>query len=109
MGAHFDPDVVDAFDAIAPLFDGIDTHRIHGDCHRGNIIDRPGTGLALIDFDDMVRGPCVQDLWLVVPGNDPSARGKPPPADEPRTVIFTSRQGNAAGARTGGWPVGAGR
>jgi len=54
--------------AIAPLFENLVNRRIHGDCHRGNIIDRPGTGLALIDFDDMMMGPPVQDLWLVLPG-----------------------------------------
>jgi Ser/Thr protein kinase RdoA (MazF antagonist) len=54
--------------AIAPLFENLFYRRIHGDCHRGNIIDRPGTGLALIDFDDMMMGPPVQDLWLVLPG-----------------------------------------
>ena len=53
---------------IAPLFAGVRFSRIHGDCHRGNLIDRPGRGLALIDFDDMMTGPAVQDAWLVLPG-----------------------------------------
>ncbi len=53
---------------IAPLFAGVRSSRIHGDCHRGNLIDRPGRGLALIDFDDMMTGPAVQDAWLVLPG-----------------------------------------
>jgi len=52
---------------IAPLFRGVAAQRIHGDCHRGNIIDRPGAGLVLLDFDDMMRGPAVQDLWLLLP------------------------------------------
>lgn len=42
---------------------------IHGDCHRGNIIFRPGEGLRLIDFDDMVFGPCIQDIWMLLPDN----------------------------------------
>jgi len=53
---------------IAPRFDGLETLRIHGDCHRGNILDRPGAGLLVIDFDDMMNGPAVQDLWLLLPG-----------------------------------------
>jgi len=53
---------------IAPLFAGARFSRIHGDCHRGNLIDRPGRGLTLIDFDDMMSGPAVQDVWLVLPG-----------------------------------------
>ena len=70
------PDCRDDFTAIcrstlqvaAPLFEGLSPQRIHGDCHRGNIIDRAGQGLVLIDFDDMMRGPPVQDIWLVLPG-----------------------------------------
>jgi Ser/Thr protein kinase RdoA (MazF antagonist) len=53
---------------ISPEFEGVSLTRIHGDCHRGNIIDRPDTGLVLIDFDDMMRGPAVQDLWMILPG-----------------------------------------
>jgi Ser/Thr protein kinase RdoA (MazF antagonist) len=54
--------------SIAPLFEGVDSIRIHGDCHRGNILDRAGRGLLVIDFDDMLNGPPVQDLWLLLPG-----------------------------------------
>ena len=42
--------------------------RLHGDCHKGNVLERPGEGLMLIDFDDMLTGPPVQDLWLMLPG-----------------------------------------
>jgi Ser/Thr protein kinase RdoA (MazF antagonist) len=50
-----------------PLFSGLERIRIHGDCHRGNILDRLEEGLLLIDFDDMAMGPPVQDLWLLLP------------------------------------------
>lgn len=53
---------------ITPLFEGINLQRIHGDCHAGNILDRDKEGLLLIDFDDMVTGPAVHDLWLLLPG-----------------------------------------
>ncbi len=53
---------------ISPLFDGIPSNRIHGDCHFSNIIYRPGESFFLIDFDDMVMGPAVQDLWMLLPG-----------------------------------------
>ncbi len=55
-------------EVITPLFHNIELLRIHGDCHAGNILERPGEGLMLIDFDDMVTGPAVQDLWLLLPG-----------------------------------------
>ena len=38
--------------------------RLHGDCHGGNIL-WSNAGPFLIDFDDMVSGPPVQDLWLL--------------------------------------------
>lgn len=53
---------------ITPLFENVPLQRIHGDCHAGNILERPGEGLMLIDFDDMVVGPAVHDLWLLLPG-----------------------------------------
>jgi Ser/Thr protein kinase RdoA (MazF antagonist) len=54
-------------DLIVPLFDEVEFHRIHGDCHGGNLLNRPDDGLVLIDFDDMMMGPAVQDLWLLLP------------------------------------------
>jgi Ser/Thr protein kinase RdoA (MazF antagonist) len=59
---------------IGPLFAGVPLHRIHGDSHRGNILDRPGEGLLVIDFDDMMSGPAVQDLWLLLPDHASASR-----------------------------------
>jgi Ser/Thr protein kinase RdoA (MazF antagonist) len=56
-------------DRIEPWFEGVSYQRIHGDCHLGNVLWNT-KGPLLVDFDDMVRGPCVQDLWLIVPGRD---------------------------------------
>lgn len=53
---------------VGPRLDSIKPIRIHGDLHRGNILERPGEGLLLIDFDDCMLGPPVQDLWLLLPG-----------------------------------------
>ena len=52
---------------ISGLFDDVEFIRIHGDCHCGNLLDRPGEGIMIIDFDDMMVGPPVQDLWLLLP------------------------------------------
>lgn len=56
-----------------PWFQQTPFQRIHGDCHFGNILWTQG-GATFLDFDDMVMGPPVQDLWLVVPGRDEEAR-----------------------------------
>lgn len=57
----------DTLDLIEPLFADLELQRVHGDCHRGNILDRLEEGLLLYDFDDMAIGPPVQDLWLLLP------------------------------------------
>lgn len=57
----------DLFDEILPRFEDIDLIRIHGDCHRANILCRPGEPFRLIDFDDMAVGPAAQDLWMMLP------------------------------------------
>ena len=49
--------------------EGVPVHRIHGDLHLGNLLFRDGL-LRVLDFDDMVIGPAVQDLWLALPGRD---------------------------------------
>lgn len=58
---------------VTPWFQAADYQRIHGDCHFGNIL-WAATGPCLLDFDDMVMGPCVQDLWLILPGRDEETR-----------------------------------
>ena len=64
----------DILDAITPGFDDIEFIRIHGDCHNGNLLDRPDEGIMIIDFDDMVTGPPVQDLWMLLPDHVQDAR-----------------------------------
>lgn len=59
----------------AQWFEQVDYQRIHGDCHAGNVLWNDA-GPFLVDFDDMVRGPCVQDLWLLAPGQDDEAIAK---------------------------------
>jgi Ser/Thr protein kinase RdoA (MazF antagonist) len=49
-----------------PLFSDSETIRLHGDCHLKNFLHRPGEGILVIDFDDMLTGPPVQDLWLIL-------------------------------------------
>ena len=48
---------------------GIEVHRVHGDLHLGNLLLRDEV-FHVLDFDDMVVGPAVQDLWLALPGRD---------------------------------------
>src|SRR6185312_3569635 len=65
-----------AAEAIAGVADArlrdADVHRIHGDLHAGNLLLRDEV-LHVLDFDDMMVGPAVQDLWLLLPGRDAEA------------------------------------
>lgn len=49
------------------LFADVELIAIHGDCHTANLIYRPDESFYIIDFDDMVIGPPVQDLWMLLP------------------------------------------
>jgi Ser/Thr protein kinase RdoA (MazF antagonist) len=66
--AEFGELALASIEASAPLVAGAAQIPLHGDLHRGNLLERPGEGLVAIDFDDMARGPAVQDLWLMLPG-----------------------------------------
>lgn len=74
LPGHLRDRYFDAALAIATIADrrmeGVPTHRLHGDLHLGNILLRDKV-LHVLDFDDMVIGPAVQDLWLALPGRDP--------------------------------------
>jgi Ser/Thr protein kinase RdoA (MazF antagonist) len=47
--------------------------RIHGDLHWGNILWAKD-GPVLVDFDDCLMGPPVQDLWLLARGDNEEAK-----------------------------------
>lgn len=44
-------------------------HRIHGDCHLGNLLNG-SEGWFFLDFDDFLTGPAVQDVWMLMPERD---------------------------------------
>jgi Ser/Thr protein kinase RdoA (MazF antagonist) len=48
---------------------GVPLHRIHGDCHLGNLL-KGRDGWFFLDFDDFLTGPAVQDVWMLLPSRD---------------------------------------
>jgi Ser/Thr protein kinase RdoA (MazF antagonist) len=57
---------------------GARTLRLHGDCHAGNILWTEGGNQApggphFVDLDDARTGPAVQDLWMLLAGDRPTA------------------------------------
>lgn len=63
---------------IAKLSDAhlspLPVQRVHGDCHGGNIL--LNDQLFLVDFDDMLMAPKIQDLWMVCSGDEDERRAK---------------------------------
>jgi len=80
LGTSFIPaDLLDAWKAITQqalqLVDAcyeragsVDTIRLHGDCHPGNILWTED-GPHFVDLDDARMGPAVQDLWMLLSGD----------------------------------------
>ena len=67
------PRYAEAVREIADIYDtlsrDIPFHRIHGDCHLGNLLNG-SEGWFFLDFDDFLTGPAVQDLWMLLPARD---------------------------------------
>ncbi len=54
---------------------GLHLQRVHGDFHCGNII-WDDNECMIVDFDDFLSGPTVQDIWLCTPGRDEETNRK---------------------------------
>jgi Ser/Thr protein kinase RdoA (MazF antagonist) len=66
LAADYRRAVSQLVDLCTPLFAEAETFVVHADCHRGNLL-YGREGWFFLDFDDMARGPAVQDLWLLLP------------------------------------------
>ncbi|TPW14237.1 MAG: serine/threonine protein kinase [Halothiobacillaceae bacterium] len=55
--------------ALAP-FPAKNFIRLHGDCHPGNILWTDEGGPHFVDFDDSCNGPAIQDLWMLLSGDN---------------------------------------
>lgn len=62
--AHLLEQIDQCFEAVGPYRE----LRIHGDCHRNNVL-WTDDGPHFVDLDDCMNGPAVQDLWLFLAGN----------------------------------------
>ncbi len=65
------------FALLEEYYDLLDQHldpqqfiRIHGDFHKGNIIQSNVSEFSFIDFDDFLMGPREQDIWMLFSSED---------------------------------------
>jgi Ser/Thr protein kinase RdoA (MazF antagonist) len=63
--------ISDAFEAAG----AVRRLRIHGDCHRGNVL-WTAQGPHFVDLDDCMTGPPVQDLWMLMAGSREERRSQ---------------------------------
>jgi len=65
-------------DAVESRFEQAGTQRqlrIHGDCHRNNVL-WTDAGPHFVDLDDCMTGPAVQDLWMLLAGRPAEMRAQ---------------------------------
>jgi len=70
LEAAYDSLTEDLLDAVSDAFatpEEIDAVRLHGDCHRGNVLWTQ-EGPHFVDLDDCMMGPAIQDLWMLLSG-----------------------------------------
>jgi Ser/Thr protein kinase RdoA (MazF antagonist) len=53
----------------------VQTLRLHGDCHPGNLL-WTDDGPHFVDFDDSQTGPAIQDLWMLLSGDEADMRAQ---------------------------------
>jgi Ser/Thr protein kinase RdoA (MazF antagonist) len=61
-------DLMTAIDAAYARTGAVNNIRLHGDCHPGNILWRDGP--FFVDMDDCQSGPAIQDLWMLLSGDN---------------------------------------
>ncbi len=54
-------EILEAFEEVVDPSSFI---RIHGDSHKGNLLQKDET-FFMVDFDDFVMGPVIQDVWML--------------------------------------------
>lgn len=70
LEAAYDSLTSDLLEQIHVAFDaahGMQEFRLHGDCHRGNVL-WTDAGPHFVDLDDCITGPALQDLWMLLSG-----------------------------------------
>ncbi len=61
---------IQIFETLDEALQDFDFIRLHGDLHRGNILEDSAGEFVMVDFDDMINGPEVQDFWMLMPSSD---------------------------------------
>lgn len=72
LGDQYNKIAIKIFSNFNLLIKDIPLQRIHGDCHKGNLLTSKD-GFVFIDFDDFCMGSVVQDFWMLLSFGDESS------------------------------------
>jgi Ser/Thr protein kinase RdoA (MazF antagonist) len=69
---RYEDTCVEILNTIEPMLEDVQFQRIHGDCHKGNLLQQASgeRQFIFVDFDDFCNGPVVQDFWMLLSGGD---------------------------------------
>ncbi len=67
---RYEDAAIQIFEQLDERLQDFDYIRLHGDLHRGNILEDSQSEFCMVDFDDMINGPAVQDFWMLMPSSD---------------------------------------
>jgi Ser/Thr protein kinase RdoA (MazF antagonist) len=73
--ADVSAELLDEVSARTQSFEHVGYLRIHGDCHRGNVL-WTDAGPHFVDLDDCQTGPAIQDLWMLLSGERAEMRAQ---------------------------------
>jgi Ser/Thr protein kinase RdoA (MazF antagonist) len=62
-------EIMAAIELRRPDADKYQQISLHGDCHSGNVLWRDDCP-HFVDFDDAISGPAIQDLWMLLSGDN---------------------------------------
>ena len=65
---NYAQEVLKKIDRIFQSLSTVKYIRLHGDMHAGNVL-WDGVGPHVLDFDDCLMGPAIQDLWMLLSGD----------------------------------------
>jgi Ser/Thr protein kinase RdoA (MazF antagonist) len=73
--AEITDELLAEIDSRTHAWGGARIGRILGDCHRGNIL-WTDLGPHFLDLDDCLKGPAIQDLWMLLSGDNQQMRSE---------------------------------
>lgn len=70
VSQRYEKAAIEIFETLDDYLQDVPFIRTHGDLHRGNILEAADQSFVVVDFDDMINGPVIQDFWMLLPSDE---------------------------------------